>query len=199
MSRRLLFATTNEGKLRELRGLAGDLEVVSLKEVSPLPPVDEDEDTLLGNARKKAHAYARASGLVALADDSGLFVDALGGRPGVHSARYASGSDADRVKKLLAELAGVPRAQRGASFQCVLCLASPQGQEVWTDGECRGEVLELPRGQGGFGYDPVLQVPSFGKSMAELTLEEKAQVSHRGQAFRRMVPHLKALAEGHWP
>jgi XTP/dITP diphosphohydrolase len=194
---KLLFATHNAGKLRELRQLVGSLfEVVSLGDLPEMPEVREDESTFEGNARKKATAYARASGLPSLADDSGLCVDALGGRPGVLSARYVPGSDADRVAKLLEEVRGVPEAQRGAEFRCALSLALPDGEHVIETGRCAGRIGTAPRGQNGFGYDPIFVLPKQGRTMAELTSEEKSQVSHRGEAFRRMRPHLVALAEG---
>jgi len=193
---KLLFATHNLGKLRELRELVGSLfEVVSLGEMAEQPEVREDDPTFEGNARKKALAYARATGLPSLADDSGLCVDALGGRPGVHSARYAPGTDADRVAKLLEEMRGVPNSQRGAEFRCALCLARPDGQYVMELGRCAGRIGTTPHGQNGFGYDPIFVLPAQGKTMAELTSEEKSRVSHRGEAFRRMRPHLVALAE----
>ncbi len=191
---RLLFATTNPGKLRELRGLMGDaVEVVSLKDLPPIPEPVEDGATFEENARKKARAYAEASGLPALADDSGLCVDALGGRPGVHSARYAEGDDAARYRKLLGELSGVADAERTAAFVCALCLALP-GQEtsVVEVGRCEGRIGHSPRGDHGFGYDPVFLLPG-GRALAELTSEEKASVSHRGAAFQKMRSHLLAL------
>ncbi|MCI0574152.1 MAG: RdgB/HAM1 family non-canonical purine NTP pyrophosphatase [Myxococcaceae bacterium] len=193
--RRLLFATTSAGKLRELRALVAGLplEVVSLADVGPLPEVVEDGATFVENARKKALGYARATGLLALADDSGLCVDALGGAPGVLSARYAPGDDRARINKLLAELAGVDEAHRGAAFRCALCLAAPDGVLAEVEGECRGHILPAPVGQGGFGYDPVFYVPGLGRTMAQLSVEEKQQVSHRGMALERMRPHLERL------
>jgi XTP/dITP diphosphohydrolase len=195
MKPRLLFATTNAGKLKELRGLVGDtLEVLSLKDLPPIPEPVEDAPTFEGNAEKKARAYAEASGLPTLADDSGLCVDALGGRPGVHSARYAPGDDQARYQKLLAELANVPDAQRTASFQCALALVKPGGGEARIEvGRCEGVIGHTPRGTHGFGYDPIFYIPSLGRSMAELTPEEKATISHRGAAFRKMRPHLLGL------
>jgi XTP/dITP diphosphohydrolase len=192
---KLLFATRNPGKVRELKALATGLDVLSLADVADVPEVEETEETLEGNARLKALTVARASGLWALADDSGLFVDALGGAPGVHSARYSPGTDADRVARLLREMASVPRGERGAAFRCVLALASPTGELTVTEGECRGEVLGATRGTGGFGYDPVLLVGELDRTMAELTLEEKGRISHRARAFARMRPHLLALAK----
>ena len=199
MNRRLLFATTNPGKLRELQALGEGLTVLSLADFPGLPEVDEDQETLEGNARKKALTYARLTGVTSLADDSGLCVDALGGRPGVQSARYAPGPDRARIDKLLEELREVSDAHRGASFQCALCLCAPDETLVLEVGRCEGQVLRAPRGSGGFGYDPILFVPSLGKGMAELTLEEKARVSHRGQAFRRIQPTLAAYLGGTWP
>jgi XTP/dITP diphosphohydrolase len=195
----LLFASTNSGKLRELRALAHGLTVLSPDDVSPLPLVAETENTLEDNARKKALAWARASSLVTLADDSGLFVDALGGRPGIHSARYAPGDDAARVARLLAELDGVAEPARTASFRCALCLAAPSGQSVVETGSCQGIVTRVPRGTGGFGYDPVLLLPELGRTMAELSPTEKARVSHRARAFARMEPWFQAYAAGRWP
>lgn len=199
MRRPLLLATTNEGKLRELRLLAEGLEALSPREVAGLPSVEETEPTLEGNARKKAIAWARASGLVTLADDSGLFVDALGGRPGVYSARYAEGNDATRVARLLEEMRDVPDSRRGACFRCVLCLGAPSGRAVVEEGVWCGMVTHQPRGSSGFGYDPVLLLPDLGRTVAELTAEEKGRLSHRAQAFARMQPWLAAYRKGSWP
>ncbi|WP_224373077.1 RdgB/HAM1 family non-canonical purine NTP pyrophosphatase [Hyalangium versicolor] len=191
---RLLFATTNAGKVKELRGLVGDtVEVVSLKDLPPIPEPVEDGDTFEANAEKKARAYAEASGLPALADDSGLCVDELGGQPGVHSARYAEGDDRARYQKLLRVLEGVPEARRTAAFQCALCLVFPGGGARIEVGRCEGRILTEPRGSHGFGYDPVFFIPALGKTMAELTSEEKSGVSHRGEAFRKMRPVLLGL------
>jgi XTP/dITP diphosphohydrolase len=195
----LLFATTNPGKLRELRALAGGLTVLSAEEVSPLPVVEETEATLEGNAQRKALAWARASSLVTLADDSGLFVDALQGRPGVHSARYVEGSDMDRVRRLLEELREVQDGSRTASFRCALCLATPTGQSVTETGSCDGVVTREPRGTGGFGYDPVLLIPELARTLAELSASDKNDISHRARAFARMRPWLEAYAAGRWP
>lgn len=192
---RILFATTNPGKLRELRELVGsDLEVVSLADLPPQPEVDEDQPTLEGNAEKKARVYAAASGLPTLADDSGLCVDALGGRPGVQSARYGA-DDAGRIKRLLEELLPVPEGARAAAFRCALCLVVPGGEAKLEVGECAGEILREPRGTNGFGYDPVFSIPELGKTMAQLSTTEKSARSHRGQAFRKMRAHLLALAK----
>ena len=173
---RLLLATRNAGKLRELRARVQGMDVLSLDDVPPMPEVEETEDTLEGNARLKALAAARATALWTVADDSGLFVDALGGAPGVRSARYAPGSDADRVQALLRAMEGVPDPERGAAFRCVLALASPQGEVRFARGECQGKHPPWPAGAEGFGYDPVFLVPELGETMAELSLEEKGRV-----------------------
>lgn len=196
MKPRLLFATTNAGKLRELRGLVGDaVEVLSLKDLPrSIPEPVEDAPTFEGNAEKKARAYAEASGLPTLADDSGLCVDALGGQPGVQSARYAPGDDKARYEKLLSELKDVPDERRTASFRCALALVKPGGGAARIEvGRCEGVIGHEPRGAHGFGYDPVFYIPSLGRTMAELAQEEKAAISHRGAAFRKMRPHLLAL------
>ncbi len=191
---KLLFATRNQGKVAELRALVGDLvEVVSLDDVPGVPEVEEDGATFADNARKKAVASAEATGLPSLADDSGLCVDALDGRPGVLSARYAPGDDRDRYLKLLRDLDGVPPEKRGAAFRCVLCLAFPDGRTVFADGECRGRIAQAQEGEGGFGYDPVFEVEPGGRTMAQLTRDEKSAISHRGCAFRALRPRLEAL------
>jgi XTP/dITP diphosphohydrolase len=193
---KLVFATRNPGKLAELRELVGGrLEVLSLDEVWA-PEVDEDGETFEENACKKAKACARATGLPSLADDSGLCVDALGGAPGVLSARYAGPDDRARWEKLLEALRSVPDDRRGAAFRCALCLALPDGRTFVSHGECRGSIGHQARGEHGFGYDPVFELEWGGRVMAELSREEKARVSHRGQAFREMAPRLEALARG---
>ncbi|MBK7860135.1 MAG: RdgB/HAM1 family non-canonical purine NTP pyrophosphatase [Archangiaceae bacterium] len=185
---KLLFATTNAGKLAELRELLPGVEVISAAEAVPHLEVEEDRDTFEANAEKKARSYLQASGLPSLADDSGLCVEALGGRPGVQSARYAP-SDAERITRLLAELQRANN--RKAHFTCALCVAFPSGELLTGHGECHGEIALAPRGAHGFGYDPVFVVPS-GKTLAELTRAEKAQLSHRGAAMRAIAPQLLA-------
>lgn len=190
----VVFATRNAGKVRELQELAGgSVEVSSLREHPEAPEVEEDADTFEGNARKKALAAAVATGSPALADDSGLCVDALGGRPGVRSARYVEGTDRDRYLALLEEMRDVPEERRGAAFVCALCLAFPDGRTVVEQGRCEGRIGRVARGEGGFGYDPVF-VLADGRTMAELGPGEKSAISHRGAAFARMRPHLQALA-----
>ena len=193
--RRLVFATRNQGKLTELRELLADLggaiEVTSAIELD-LPEVIEDADTFAGNAAKKARSASIATGLPALADDSGLEVDALGGAPGVISARFAGPEQDDRRNndKLLAALAGIPRERRTARFRSALALADtagPLGDRVLSsDGVCEGVILDEPRGTGGFGYDPLFFAPELGCSFAEAGVGPKNHLSHRARAMRAM-------------
>lgn len=193
--RPLVFATRNRGKLVELRALLPGIEVRSLDDVH-VPEVIEDADTFAGNAAKKAREVSAATGLPALADDSGLEVDALGGAPGVYSARYAGEphSDEKNNAKLLAALAGVPAEQRTARFRSVLALADvtgPLGTEVVTEsGTCEGVILEAPRGTGGFGYDPLFYAPELGMTFAEAGVGPKNDLSHRARAMRAIKPRL---------
>jgi XTP/dITP diphosphohydrolase len=190
--RELVFASSNAGKIEELQALLGAGWVVkSARDFPHLPEVVEDATTFEGNAAKKAQAFADATGLRALADDSGLVVDALGGRPGVYSARYAP-TESERIDKLLGELAGLPPEKRTARFMCVLCLASPTGERRFTTGTCEGAIGFERKGSHGFGYDPVFVLPS-GKTMSELTRDEKSALSHRGHAFRAMLPFIAGL------
>lgn len=190
--RELVFASSNAGKIKELQALLGEAwRVKSARDFPHIPEVVEDAPTFEGNAAKKAHAFARATGLWALADDSGLVVDALDGRPGVYSARYAP-TESERIDKLLGEMKAVPAERRTARFRCVLCLASPGGEERFTTGACEGVIGFERKGVHGFGYDPVFVLPS-GKTMSELSRDEKSALSHRGHAFRAMLPHLAAL------
>jgi len=192
VSRSLVFATTNQGKLGELRALLGPSWIVkSAADFPHVPDVEEDRDTFEGNAAKKAHAFAQALGLWALADDSGLCVDALHGGPGVYSARYGPTDDA-RITRLLGELALVPDGLRTARFVCAMTLAGPGGEVQETRGSCEGRIGHERKGTNGFGYDPIFFLPD-GRSMAELTKDEKSALSHRGAAFRLIVPHIEAL------
>jgi XTP/dITP diphosphohydrolase len=202
-SRPLVFATRNRGKLVELRALLQGIDVLSIDEAEArvgrrVPEVVEDGDTFSANAIKKAREVSLATGLPALADDSGLEVDALGGEPGVYSARYAgegAGDDANNAK-LLSALASVPDAQRTARFHAVLALADVSGalgSRVETaDGTCEGVILTEARGTGGFGYDPLFYVESLGATFAELGVGTKGQQSHRARAMRALAPRLLA-------
>jgi XTP/dITP diphosphohydrolase len=183
---KLLIATHNHGKLKEYHELFADLpfELLTLDDVGIPDDVEETGETFAENARIKAVEYATQSGLLTLADDSGLEVDALGGEPGVRSKRYAGdgASDSDRIVFLLDKLRTVPRGQRAARFRCVICIASPNGKLHEADGRCEGEIIFEPRGTNGFGYDPVFLFAERGLTMAELSSEEKNLISHRARA-----------------
>ena len=183
---RLLIATANRGKVVEYGELlAGiDCTLLSLADVGISGSIDESGTTYEENARIKAVECAARSGIVTLADDSGLEVDALGGEPGVFSARYAgdNATDAERVAYLLSKLKGVPEAERGARFVCVIAIAFPCGDVMYCYGECPGRIVTEPRGERGFGYDPAFWVPELGHTMAELPPEVKNGISHRGRA-----------------
>lgn len=204
----LLFGSRNPGKLTELRRLAAGipLRVLSPDDLErPLPEVEEDGATFAANAEKKAAAYARAAEMHALADDSGIGIDAIYGLPGVRSARWSEpeapglterARDEANNSKLLRALDGVLGPLRGAEYKAVLALAAPDGTILATvAGTCRGRIAEAPRGTGGFGYDPLfLPEERPGRTMAEISAEEKDAISHRGRAFREMLPHLRKLA-----
>jgi XTP/dITP diphosphohydrolase len=186
----VVLATRNRHKGEELAVLLGDLDIRfrTLADFPHAPEVEEDGLTCQANAVKKASEIARAVGLPAVADDTGLEVEALGGRPGVYAARYAGAQAtyADNCRKLLLELAGVPPAQRKARFLTVAAFALPSGDVQTTEGELEGLISEEPAGAHGFGYDPVFFVPQCGKTLAELTPEEKNRISHRAKAFFKM-------------
>ena len=185
-SPRLLLGTTSAHKLAELREIFDGLPVqlVTPRDIGLDLDPDETGATLEENSRIKAEAFAQASGLPALADDSGLEVDALRGAPGVHSKRYAGpdATDADRIALLLRNVSGVPDSQRGARFRCVMTLATPDAVVGAVQGTCEGRIGHEPRGQNGFGYDPIFFFPDRGRTMAELPSEEKNAISHRGRA-----------------
>ena len=190
---RIVLASDNRGKLREFAAVLGPLghELVAQTELG-IAALAETGDSFLANATAKARHAARVSGLAALADDSGLEVDALGGAPGVRSARYSGGDDAANRALLLRELHGVPEAQRGARFRCVLVLARPgaEAAPMVASGLWEGRIAHAERGASGFGYDPVFLVPELGRTAAELTPDEKNARSHRGQALRALAAEL---------
>ena len=201
---KLLVATNNPGKVREYEELLADLpmppeieiEVTFPRQEGLVLEVDESGETFEENARLKALAFARASGLLTLADDSGLEVDALGGAPGVRSARYGGpqADDVDRYRKLLDALSGVPAGRRSARFRCVVAMALPEGTVYTADGACEGEIGFAPRGAHGFGYDPVFVVAGHGgHTMAELAPEVKNRISHRARAMTAAGPVLVKL------
>jgi len=194
---KILLATMNPGKVREIRSLLRELpvEVLTPGDVGITLQVVEEGKTYAENAGLKALAFARASGLISLGDDTGLEVDALGGAPGLYSARYVSlagASDADRRAYLLEKLRDLPRPWT-ARFRCNIAIAAADGTVIITEGVCEGEIIPEERGMHGFGYDPVFLVTGVGKTMAELTLTEKNRLSHRARAIRAAIPSLLSL------
>jgi len=184
----LVLATRNEGKISEFRELLSpfDVDLKSLLDFGPLPPIEEDGQTFEDNAYKKAHFTAKVLGTPALADDSGLVVEALGGAPGIYSARYAGNgaTDEDNYRKLLHEMKDIRN--RKAFFQAVLIIAVPRGPALTYIGKCEGEILREPAGKNGFGYDSVFYYPPLKKSFAQMSMEEKNRVSHRGKAMAQL-------------
>jgi XTP/dITP diphosphohydrolase len=215
MKRKILVATTNPGKIAELRAMLDfDVEWVGLADFPNINEVKEDGETFAENACKKAIGYAKQTGLWTIADDSGLVVDALGGKPGVKSARFCESHRRDRkerrdfldkknIEKLLNLLKGIPKDKRTARFVCCLCLASPPDERraspekilIETEGKLEGFVAEKEMGTNGFGYDPIFFVPKLNKTVAQLTREEKNTISHRGNAIRKLKPLLEKLLE----
>jgi len=192
---RLFVATHNVGKMREFRLLLAPLEAELCfpSELDLQLNILEDGATYADNARKKALAYVRASGLLTLADDSGLEVDGLDGAPGIRSARYTPGQDADRTAALLAQLRGVPWEQRTTRFRCMVVVATPAEQTYSAEGVCEGLIAFEPVGRGGFGYDPVFYLPEYGCTMAQLPQAEKNRISHRARAVEAALPTLRRL------
>lgn len=192
---KLIIASNNAHKLTEIKAILGDFfeEIVSLREAGIDHETVEDCDSFLGNAHKKAREIAELSGCCALADDSGLCVDALGGAPGIYSARYSGvhGDDAANNRKLLEALREVPDCRRGAHFTCAIVLARPDGSTVETEGYFYGVIAHAERGQNGFGYDPLFFLPERGCTSAELSPEEKNRVSHRAAALHALVAKLE--------
>jgi XTP/dITP diphosphohydrolase len=200
MRQRLLVATRNSGKVSEFADMFADLQLewIGLADLGLDLEVAETGETFCENAIIKATEYAAASGLLTLADDSGLEVDALDGRPGVHTARYGGAglTPVQRYELLLVDMKGVPMADRSARFRCVIALSSGQGILGTVGGVCEGKIAERPAGIGGFGYDPVFYLPDQGQTMAELPAAEKHLISHRGKAIAEIAPLLRlVLAE----
>jgi XTP/dITP diphosphohydrolase len=201
----IVLATRNAGKVKEFQQLLQEfpVQIKNLNDFGPIPEVEEDGATFDDNAYKKASFAAKVLGLPTIADDSGLVVEALGGAPGVMSARYAgeNATDQENIEKLLGEMEG--KTDRGAAFECVISIAVPSGPALTYEGRCEGKISTEPKGVSGFGYDPVFYFPEYGKTFAELTSEEKNKVSHRGKAlaqvaaeFDKILAWLKArLAE----
>ncbi|HWP90589.1 MAG TPA: XTP/dITP diphosphatase [Thermodesulfobacteriota bacterium] len=192
MIKEIVLATKNRGKIKEFSDLLSPVfgRIISLREFNNIPEIVEDGETFSENALKKARVISKLTQKITLADDSGLEVDALGGRPGVFSSRYAgeNAGDEENINKLLRELKG--EANRNARFVCCLALVFPDGREITVEGRCEGVIVEDPRGEGGFGYDPVFYLPELNKTMAELTLEEKNLVSHRSRAVNALIMYL---------
>lgn len=195
-STQLLIATNNPGKVREIRDLLGNLAIILVTpaEINLDLHIQEDGKTYAENATKKAIAYAHVSGLVSLGDDSGLEVDALAGKPGVHSNRFGPEPQTDQSRRryLLEQLSGKPRPW-SARFRATVAIAMPVGEIKIATGLCEGEIIPEERGTNGFGYDPIFLLPELGKTMAELNTEEKNRLSHRGRAVHSAIPILKEL------
>ncbi|MDO7267642.1 XTP/dITP diphosphatase [Shouchella clausii] len=194
----LVVATKNKGKLADFQTLFTDRYIVkSLYDYPEVPEIIEDGDTFRENAAKKAETLAAYLQKPVIADDSGLLIDALGGKPGVYSARYAGEpkNDQANIDKVLSELDGVPTQKRTARFFCVIALAEPGKETIFAEGACEGRITEKPTGSNGFGYDPIFFVPSHGQTMAELSAGTKNQLSHRARALTA----LKETIEGVWP
>jgi XTP/dITP diphosphohydrolase len=191
----LVLATRNKGKTAEIRDLLKDfeIEIRNLDDFGPIPPIEEDGETFEQNAYKKARLTAKYLGIPALSDDSGLVVEALGGAPGVHSARYAGedATDRQRCRKLLAEMANIEN--RRARFVCVLSIAVPSGPALTYEGQCDGEITRTIRGDQGFGYDPVFYYPPMKKTFAEMSMAEKSTVSHRGTALAELRAEIEKV------
>ena len=196
----IVLATGNRGKLREIRQILVDLPVRAraLSDFPDVGEIAEDGETFRANAEQKARAVHARTGLLAVADDSGLCVDRLGGAPGVRSARYAgeNATDAENNRKLLAAMEGVPAGNRGAAFVCCVCAFPVEGGPAFLEGECRGVLLAAPRGDNGFGYDPLFLYPEEGLTFAELPAAIKNRVSHRGRAFAGLPAVLERVIAG---
>ena len=206
MKQKILVATTNPGKIAELRAMLDfDVEWFGMSDIGDIAEIKEDGSTFAENARKKAIGYAKATGLWTIADDSGLVVDALGGEPGVKSARFSGEKsinddgtliDHRNIAKVLELLEDVPEEKRTSRFFCCLCLASPERILIETEGTVEGLITNREIGKNGFGYDPIFFVPHLNKTVAQLTAKEKNAISHRGNAIRKFKPLLEELLCG---
>jgi len=192
-----MIATRNKGKIREIReALNGlDLRIYALSDFPNVPNIEEDGKNFTENALKKARFYSKYFEMMTVADDSGLEVDSLKGLPGIYSARYAGEGASSQAnnQKLLSALEGVPVSKRGAKFKCLLAMVSPDGKEAIAEGSCNGSIGFREKGKRGFGYDPLFILPKYGKTMAQLSLEEKNKISHRGKALRKIRKLMKSL------
>ncbi|MFA7637388.1 MAG: XTP/dITP diphosphatase [Monoglobales bacterium] len=188
---KVLAATGNRGKLREFSQILSPLgfEVLSPKDIGLQIDPEETGETFAENAKIKAEAFLKASNIPVIADDSGLVVDCLGGAPGIYSARYAEGSDADRCEKLLSNM--LDAKDRSARFISSICMVFPDGKLIQVEGRCEGEIALFPQGENGFGYDPIFFVPEMNKTIAQMSADEKNAISHRGKALRLLAEKLK--------
>lgn len=185
MSNKIYVATNNHGKLKEIKAILPDFDVLAIRDLGFDFDVDEDGKTFAENAYKKAYSLHKITGCRVIADDSGLCVDALNGAPGVYSARYAGehGNDEENTQKLLKDMENIPDEKRTARFVCDICLIDEDGSVFHARGECLGLIAHTPKGENGFGYDPVMYIPEYDKTMAELTPDEKNKMSHRAKAL----------------
>lgn len=193
--KKIVFATNNAHKVSEFRSyfeqMGVEAEIVTIKEIGFTGEIVEDADSFEGNAYIKAKTLCDYTGLISVADDSGLMVDALDGEPGVYSARYAgeNATDAENNEKLWAELKKHPEKSKKARFVCSICVCRPDGETLYVSGESEGEIIDEYRGEGRFGYDPIFYYPPFNKTFAEMTSEEKNSISHRGRALAQLLKH----------
>ncbi len=202
---RIVFATNNAHKVKEFKSCFAQMgieaEIITIKEIGFKGELIEDADSFEGNAFIKANALCDYSGLISVADDSGLVVDCLGGAPGVYSARYAgeNATDMQNIEKLLYEVKNVPEAERSARFVCCMCVCRPDGQTLYVNGESEGIIISELRGDGDFGYDPIFFSPTLGKTFAEMTDAEKNSISHRGRAIKKLLEHKEFFAKNNPP
>lgn len=197
MKQRIIFATGNEGKMKEIRLILGDLgcEILSMKEAFAAPEIEENGISFAENAEIKAKAVWACTGDIVLADDSGLVIDYLNGEPGIYSARYLGEETSYEIKnqKIIERLAQAQGAERSARFVCNIAAVLPDGQVIHAERTMEGLIAEKPAGNGGFGYDPILYIPEFGVTSAELTLEQKNNISHRGKALEAIKDELRIV------
>ena len=188
----ILIATNNLGKVKEIKDILGspEIKILTMKDFPPLPKIEEDGKTYQENAFKKARKISEYTGKICLADDSGLEIDYLKGKPGIYSSRWGN-SDEERINKVLKLLKNVPINKRNAKFVCVVVLVFPNGKIYMVKEECKGSIAFNPKGEHGFGYDPIFLVPEYNKTFAELGDKVKNQISHRGKAMRRMIKIIK--------
>ena len=195
---KIIIATANSNKIREIQNKFKDIDEIefsSLKDLPEIPEIIENGLTFEENSLIKARTVCSLTGMAAMADDSGLAVDALNGEPGIYSARYAgeNATDEDRNRKLLENLKGIPDEKRTARFVCAISIVLPDGREFVTEGKCEGIIISGPRGEGGFGYDPIFYLPDLKKSMAEMSMDEKNKTSHRSAALEKAHEILKGI------